>query len=139
VADWNNTDALWAVIERLKAVQIECDDAVRVIERYGRNPKTLIYCDPPYVRSTRNSGSNYEHEMSDEQHIELAQAIHSVEAMVLVSGYDCPLYRELYSDWAVATKKTLTNGGGAAIECLWISPRCQNVRLPLFATREKLR
>ena len=136
MADWNNTDALWAVVERFKAVQVECDDAVRVIERYGRNPKTLIYCDPPYVHSTRSkgiSGQSYDHEMTDKQHIELAQAIQCVEAMVLISGYDCPLYRELYSDWLVATKETLTNGGGAATECLWISPRCQNARLPLFA------
>ena len=50
VACFNRTAHLWDYVARLKSVQIECDDAIAVIHRYGRNPKALIYCDPPYLR-----------------------------------------------------------------------------------------
>jgi len=53
LVDWDQTDHLWAIVNRLKLVQIECDDAIRIIERYDR-PDTLFYVDPPYLMSTRS-------------------------------------------------------------------------------------
>ena len=133
VKNFNRTDHLWILSARLKQVQIEQDDAVSVIQRYGRNSKALIYCDPPYVHSTRTESCNYDHEMTDEQHRELAEALHSVEAMVLVSGYDCELYRELYKDWQCVTWTSLVNGlKRQATECLWMSANCTKQQLPLM-------
>jgi len=54
-----------------------------------------------------------------------------VKAIVLISDYDCPMYRELYSDCKVVTKKVTTNGSVEVKEFPWISPHCQSVRLPL--------
>lgn len=133
VVNFNRTDHLWLLASRLKLVQIECDEAIAIIQRYGRNPNALIYADPPYVHSTRTESGNYDHEMTDTDHKDLAEALHSVEAMCLVSGYDCELYRELYKDWQLVEWTTLVNGvKRTATECLWISPNCVSNQLPLM-------
>ena len=40
VDDWRDASHLWAVAERLRRVQLECDDALRVIARFD-GPDTL--------------------------------------------------------------------------------------------------
>lgn len=72
--------------------------------------------------------------MTDEQHKELAALLNSVEAMVVVSGYDCELYQELYQGWEKIQWRSLINGAKrSAVETLWISPNCTAKQLPLFA------
>jgi len=45
-------------------------------ERYD-HPETLHYVDPPYVATTRRRlDHRYEHELSDEDHVALAEALH---------------------------------------------------------------
>jgi DNA adenine methylase len=134
VASFNRTDHLYILAARLKQVQIENDDAISIIKRYGRNEKTLFYLDPPYPHSTRTSSNSYDHEMTDEQHRELAQVLHSFNGMYLISGYDCELYRELYKGWRLVDWSSLINGvKRKSKECLWISPTCDSHQLPLFA------
>lgn len=133
VGCFNRSSHLWDLASRLKQVQIECDDAVAVINRYGRSQDALIYCDPPYVHSSRTEDKNYDHEMSDQQHKELADILHSVDAMCLVSGYDCELYQQLYKDWRCVQWSSLVNSNKRkATETLWISPNCEKRRLPLL-------
>lgn len=86
------------VAERLHHVSLECRPALEVIDWYGRSPEVLLYADPPYVRSTRNSGA-YRHEMSDADHRDLAAALHAAKAAVVLSGYASDLYDHLYADW----------------------------------------
>lgn len=132
VNNFNRTEHLWILAARLKQVQIEQGEAMSVVQRYGRNPQCLIYADPPYVHSTRTESSNYDYEMTDVQHKELAEALHSVEAMVLISGYDCELYQKLYKDWRCVKWTSLVNGmKRKATECLWIKPNALN-QLPLM-------
>jgi len=64
-------------------------------------------------------------------------------AMVVVSGYACPLYADLYEShgWTRRDKEAQTNSGGKRIESLWLSPRTwaalQNgFGLPLFAAAD---
>ncbi len=138
VDDWN-ADGWWAAAARLKQVQIECDDAVAVIERYDQ-ASTLFYVDPPYVHKTRSergaqSRRAYKHEMTDEQHRALAEVLHKVKGMVVLSGYDSELYRELYSGWDVRCMTVRTqNPGKKAVECLWLSPAAsrQGKQLAMF-------
>lgn len=126
VDDWNNHGHLWSVVERLKRVQFECDDALRVIERFDE-PQTLFYVDPPYVARTRGNRwgtSAYCYEYTDQDHRRLAEALHGVAGMVIVSGYPSALYDELYAGWRVVTRReSKDNGVRAATECLWLSPR----------------
>ncbi len=123
--EWQRLDGLLMAAARLKDALIENGDAVEIIQRYD-GPRALFYVDPPYVLSSRSQGrqrKRYQHEMTDADHRALAACLHQVQGMVLLSGYDSPLYRELYADWMVISKTTTTNGNGSVMEYLWISPR----------------
>jgi len=119
---WNKTSHLWACAQRLKAAQLECDTASNVIERFD-DRNTLFYVDPPYVHSTRGESRIYRFEMSDDDHIALANQLKQVQGMVVLSGYDSPLYQELYPNWGMVTMETDTVQKTKRTECLWISPR----------------
>lgn len=133
-SEWKRLHGLLKGAARLKDAQIECDDALEVILRYD-GPRALFYVDPPYVYNTRSDGGRqrYTYEMKDNDHIDLAKVLQQVKGMVLLSGYDSPLYRELYDGWRVVSKSTTTNGNSTATESLWISPKADQMNhLPLF-------
>jgi DNA adenine methylase len=88
-----------AAAERLHNVSLECRLALELVEWYGRSPGVLLYIDPPYLRSTRSSGA-YRHEMTEQDHRDLAAALSSVKASVVLSGYASELYdQDLYPGW----------------------------------------
>lgn len=134
---WNSApESLWAVAARLKAVQIECDDAFAVLARFDR-PGTLFYVDPPYPASTRGdrwATTAYNHELTDDDHCRLATALHGQQGMVLLSGYDCPLYDDLYTrqGWRKLTRPHVTQASQHVTECLWLSPRASAAQRPLL-------
>lgn len=118
-------------------VQIEHDDAFKVIERFD-GAGTLFYVDPPYVHDTRyitSKNKGYQFEMVDEDHRRLAALLNSVRGMVVLSGYPSPLYDELYPDWKRIEREVQDiSGSGKQTECLWLSPRTvADNALPLFA------
>lgn len=127
--DWRNyPDALSAIIDRLQGVVIENRDAMEVIAHHDR-PTTLHYVDPPYVHSTRSpkvrhndTGKSYRYELSDEQHRDLAVALHRLDGMVIVSGYPCPLYDDLFQDWHCIERAAHADGARQRVECLWLNP-----------------
>ncbi len=128
------------VTERLRGVQIECRPALQVLHNMD-GPETLFYLDPPYPAATRSRwGSNgYRHEMTDDDHRELARAVHALRGMAIVSSYH-GLYDELYADWQTAEIQTHTDGRARHVqrtEVLYLSPavtaRARQGRLPLPA------
>lgn len=88
------------IATRLLRVQIEHDSAANVIRRYD-STETLFYCDPPYPHQSRGDSKAYSYEMTDNDHVELARLLHSIEGRAAISGYDCDLMREHYKDWHV--------------------------------------
>lgn len=135
LGSFNRVDHLWAIAERLKQVQIESDDALKVIERFDSS-ETVFYLDPPYVHSTRYHSSKdkgYAHEMSDADHTRLAELARRVQGYVIISGYTSPLYDELYAGWQTLTRMSRDVNGKEQTEVLWLSPRVSEDRsLPLF-------
>jgi DNA adenine methylase len=109
---------------RLQGVTIENLHFRRLIPKFA-DPRTLFYCDPPYVMSTRNAGGKgYVHEMVSADHRELAWLLKSSKAIVVVSGYDSDLYRELYAGWNRVEKKVSANGQLGSVsrtEVLWMN------------------
>lgn len=121
--EWQRTEGLWTSAKRLRDAQIDNLDAIKAMQTYD-SETTLHYVDPPYVKVARSEGSRsrYMHEMNDQDHRELAACLHSLKGMVILSGYDCKLYRELFGDWRRIEKSTSTNGNSDAMESLWLSP-----------------
>lgn len=115
-------DRLAAAAERLAKVSLESLPALDLIGKYGAAADVLLYVDPPYLGSTRPH-SNYRHEMRDEDaHRELAAALADCRASVVLSGYDSPLYAELYDGWHRYTQQTMTGNAKASkgrTEVLW--------------------
>lgn len=123
---------LFEVADRLKEVQIENLPAIDVIERYD-TPDTLHYLDPPYVHESREHTRGYVHEMTADDHRELAEVIMDCEGKVAVSGYNSSLYRELFSDWYHTTlgEKSLSSSpgeGSSRTEVLWTNYDTSKVR-----------
>jgi DNA adenine methylase len=121
--DWANyPDAFRAIIARLQGVVLECKPALEVITGYD-TPETLFYVDPPYVHSTRkrvDSARGYRHEMTDEDHHQLAELLNSVKGAVVLSGYPSKLYESLYSGWQRFEKDAFADGARERVEVLWL-------------------
>lgn len=138
--DWRNyPKSLKAVIQRLQGVVIEQRNAVDVMLQHD-SPETLYYVDPPYVHSTRSakvrgtvSHKTYKHEMTNHEHMALADVLHSLQGAVVLSGYASELYKELYSEWRCVEKQTHADGARKRIEVLWLSPACVELQIRLFA------
>lgn len=123
--DWKNyPEALESIIDRLRGVCIEKRDAETVMLKNDTDT-TLHYADPPYPKSTRGiDRDDYNHEMTDEEHEQLSATLHSLKGMVVLSGYRCEMYDDLYKDWHLVQKKAHADGAKERVECLWINPLC---------------
>jgi DNA adenine methylase len=126
VAQWcEHHETLRAVAARMRQVQFHDRDALEILRRYA-GAGTVFYVDPPYVSSTRErrwATAAYAVETDDAAQRELAAVLHEVDAAaILLSGYPCPLYDELYAGWRLETRTTRTQGRGEATEALWIAP-----------------
>jgi len=126
-----------AAAERLHRVSLESMPALDLIGKYGAHPGVLLYVDPPYLGATRSrSWDGYPHEMRTEtQHRQLAQALHTARAAVVLSGYPSDLYdRRLYPDWHRIAMPASTGQGGTwanRTEVLW-SNRALQTQADLF-------
>ena len=124
ISRWlGGVEALPAIADRLLRVQIENRPAIEVIRLYD-SKQTLFYCDPPYVHVTRGDSKAYGHEMTDEQHEELADVLNSVKGKVAISNYDCALMEKLYPTsrkWRKfrSADKTIHSTKGKRAEILW--------------------
>jgi DNA adenine methylase len=123
---------------RLRCTQIENRDAREVIEAYGVEG-AFVYCDPPYVMSTRQCDHDYDHGFTIEDHEELVELLLQCPADVMVSGYPHEVYDPLIeAGWethtwdvisyaAAKTRRTGIQGEGAAkrdstrVECIWMN------------------
>jgi DNA adenine methylase len=119
-------DRMAPAIERLAGVSLESMPALDLIAKYGTDPDVLLYVDPPYLGSTRGeSADGYKHELkTEDEHRELAEALHAARAAVVLSGYPSDLYdRDLYAGWDRHSMATGTGQGdnqwGNRTEVLW--------------------
>lgn len=112
-------DWILQTTERLRQVQIECRPSLEVIKRH-RYQNVLIYADPPYVLSTRTA-KQYKCEMTDQDHIELLDALEDHPGPVLLSGYACELYDSRLTHWTRKTAKSFAEHGLEREEVLWVN------------------
>jgi len=134
--DWGNYPKAFHILqERLQGVVIENRDAAEVMLQQD-SPETLHYVDPPYVAETRDGGSDYRFEMSDEDHKRLAAVLHSLKGHVILSGYRCDLYDQLYADWHRVEREAYADGAQKRVECLWMPYRTADANQGRLFTEE---
>jgi hypothetical protein len=88
---------------------------------YAKNPfhgGELVYCDPPYLHSTRRDPGLYRYEMADHQHEALLAVLLRLPCLACISGYWSALYAETLSTWRVCFFQAQTRRG-VVTEYLW--------------------
>lgn len=142
---YGTAQALWAEYpeaiakagQRFAGVLIECRPALEVLAHHD-SPETLHFVDPPYLHSVRSthagsSGRGYKHEMTDEDHQALLEAILGLQGMVVVSGYASPLYDTALAGWKRDTthaRIASQRGTKLSTEVLWLNPACAAALAP---------
>lgn len=121
---WSKSaEVLLEIRKRLARVIIENCNAFDLFDRYDFMT-TLWYLDPPYLNATRGSVSvkrGYLHNMTDEEHLQLCQRIKKLKGMVMLSGYDNPLYNEQLEGWQKAEIAARDDANKDRVECLWMN------------------
>lgn len=82
---------------------------------------TVVYCDPPYLLSTRQGRFYYDHELSDQEHTSLLTLLQVLKCDVMISGYPSALYNTFLKEewgWRCMSYRTRTRGR-TVTECLW--------------------
>jgi DNA adenine methylase len=120
--DWSRyPEEVPAFVERLKGVLIDQKDAMDLVLEHD-GPATLHYVDPPYPHSTRSEVRGYSHEMTDDNHRRLAEVLMGLDGFVVLSGYRCDLYDELYQAWERVDRDVIVFRATRRVESLWLSP-----------------
>jgi DNA adenine methylase len=104
--------------EGLQLIQGDGVDYIAKFD-YAGSGRVFIYCDPPYVLSTRGK-ARYEYDFTDQDHIELASVLKSLPASIMLSGYPSALYDELFHDWRTIEFQVMTRGG-VRTEKIWMN------------------
>jgi DNA adenine methylase len=126
--EWGTTEQLYWAADRLRRVQIEREDAFTLIERYD-DDAVLMYLDPPYVPETLQgdrSDRAYRFGMAEDGHVRLAEMVAGLRSYVVLSGYPCQLYSDLYEarGWRrVERSAQVNNPDTRRTEALWLCPR----------------
>lgn len=95
-----------------------CGDAISILPTLTLPADALVYCDPPYVLSTRKFRLYYENEMSDADHVRLLSVLKALPCRVMISGYLSELYVHQLQGWRCCRFKSPTRGG-PRLEHLW--------------------
>ena len=106
VSRWYNLpERIAPVVERLRNVRIENRDARELLSMFEKRPATLIYLDPPY-NIDRNQ--RYSVDIDEEYHTDLLTGCLASKAMILISGYENPLYDSFLTKKAGWEKRTIS-------------------------------
>ena len=131
-SDWRAyPNHISSFVDRLQGVVIENRDAKTILQKMDRED-ALHYVDPPYPMHVRQIGNGstlehrYRHELTDRDHEELAEVLHSLKGMVMVSSYPGPLYERLFRGWTTAEWTggqfcSQNSGPKARTEVVWMN------------------
>lgn len=95
-------------------------DAIELLRSQSLCPDTLVYCDPPYLSSTRRKAKIYKFEYTQAQHLELLHFLVQQTCMVMISGYDNPWYNSILKGWN-KTQFNAQTQSGPRTETVWLN------------------
>ena len=104
----------------VSAARAICGDAISILPTLTLPADAVVYCDPPYLLSTRTSRHRYKFEMTDDQHALLLARLQDLKCRVMISGYPSDLYAKRLKSWRCISYRTRTRGR-TLTECLWLN------------------
>lgn len=97
-------------------------DALEWLNNYDFQGDEFIYCDPPYLMSTRRQHRQlYRYELTDADHIRLLECLKGLPCKIMISGYWSELYGQMLASWHTTCFQAITRGGSVATEWLWMN------------------
>lgn len=126
VAGWlSAVEGLPEAHERLKHVLVLRQDFAEVFKKF-KSADCFLYCDPPYLGSTRKASKVYRCEMQEADHVRLLAAAKATQAKVMISGYPSGLYDIALSGWRTVDIAVKNHAAGGAekrtmTERLWMN------------------
>lgn len=97
-------------------------DAISWLARFKPRGDEFIYCDPPYLFSTRTSKEPiYRCELTDAQHERLLSILKRLRCSIAVSGYWSELYARALIGWRSTQFLTTKRNHERAEEWLWMN------------------
>jgi len=97
-------------------------DGIGFLESYAWRGDELVYCDPPYLFSTRREHRPiYRCELEEKDHLRLLAIAKRIAAPVIISGYWSKMYARELTGWRTISFQAVTRGGSLATEWLWMN------------------
>lgn len=123
-------DEFRSVAQKLRRCQIDSRDGLDVLEWAREVSDALIYCDPPYMHSTRKDDrtARYHTDPDDAWHARFLDMCQDAKAFIAISGYDNALYEEKLKGWRrasfnmrVGVNPKRERQDSKRQECLWMN------------------
>jgi len=95
-------------------------DAAEFLSAYPLQKRDVLYCDPPYLPSTRRGSRVYRYDYQEEDHGRLLALLVRLPCRVLISGYPSRLYREQLAGWNTHTFRAKAHDG-LRQEVIWFN------------------
>ncbi len=95
-------------------------DALAVLRSYPFTGAEVIYCDPPYLPSTRKRSRVYANDLTESDHIELLSVLKRLPCRVAISGYSSQLYETELRGWNEIRFSAKAHNG-LRVESLWMN------------------
>jgi site-specific DNA-adenine methylase len=109
--------------------------AHRFLADFAYRGRELVYCDPPYLHSTRTSERRYRFEYQERDHIELLRLLKGLPCQVILCGYPSVLYDESLADWG-SLELQVMNQGGVRTEQVWFNFNPDRVHWARYAGKD---
>ncbi len=101
-------------------VELHHGCAHRFLSGFDFQGRELVYCDPPYVQSTRRGPRRYRFDYTDDDHVALLGILKSLPCQVMLSGYPSRLYDEHLAGWR-SLEIQVNNQACVVTEKLWLN------------------
>ena len=102
-------------------VELVNDCAHRYLADFEFDGTELVYCDPPYLKSTRKgSRKRYRYDYEDADHEALLDLLITLPCAVMLSGYPSKMYDDRLSGWNSLSLQVM-NQAGVVTEKVWFN------------------
>lgn len=100
--------------------ELEETDAIEFLKAFDFSGDELVYVDPPYMPETRRRAKVYRCDYSYTDHIRLLRLLKVLPCNVMLSGYDCDLYKAELDGWKTVRFQAKTHIGMRE-EVVWMN------------------
>jgi DNA adenine methylase len=95
-------------------------DALEFLTATHFSGEEVIYCDPPYLPSTRRRRRVYRYDYDTNDHEDLLKIVRRLPCRVVISGYPSDLYDMQLRDWTALTFTAMSHIG-TRMEKIWFN------------------